>query len=94
MKRAWTKERRWECSKAERQFEKLLHDHGYIIEGYREYNSKTDFLISKDGITITWCIHHEKGVNAVNVFNSFIRYYDLTIEYNKLTRHIEGGEKK
>ena len=83
MRRAWNKERKWECSNAERQFEKLLHDHGYVIEGYREYNSKTDYKITKDGITITWCIQHEKGVNAVSVFNSFIQYYDMMVVYTK-----------
>lgn len=43
-------ERKWEATKEELEFEKLLKENGYEIIDIKEYQSKTKYKISKDGL--------------------------------------------
>ena len=87
MKRAWTKERRWEASKVEIAFEKLCQENGYNITGYQEYNSKTQFKIEKDGIEIEYCIYHiaDNGRSKL-MFNNMVRFYELKAQVLELRK--------
>ena len=84
MKRAWSTERKWECSKAEVKFEQLLHEHGYLIEGYREYQSKTDLKISKHDISVEWSIPNVPYLDINAMFESFEHLYQMTVDCLRL----------
>lgn len=92
MKKAWSKERAWECSKAESIFEELLKKRGFAIEGYKEYQTKTEYKIVKDGIEAVWSFPHESGVTGLDVFNSFIYYYNMLLKYNRIKPVFVKGE--
>ena len=94
MKRTWTKERRWECSILELAFEKLCEENGYNITGYQEYNSKTQFLIEKDGVEIEYCIYHVPEVdNAKLVFNNMVRFYEVKAQVLELKQEVLNKSK-
>ena len=91
MKRTWTTERRWECSRTETAFEALCKENGYNITGYQEYNSKTLFRIEKDGIEIEYCIYHVPGApSAKLIFNNMERFYEVKAQVIELRREVEG----
>lgn len=76
MKKKWTKERRYDNSKQEAMFENRLKKDGFTIEGYREYVTKTDLLISKDNITMEYSLPNE-NYNVKEFYNFFLEAFDL-----------------
>lgn len=61
MKRRWTTTRKWEASKTEAYFEERLKEEGFMVKGIREYLSKTDFLLEKDGMEFEWSYHEPQS---------------------------------
>lgn len=86
MKKAWATTRNWERSKAEVKFEELLQTNGYTIEGYREYQSKTDYKITKNDISVEWSVPHLPAVDVNGLFKSFVQYHQLTAECLELKK--------
>ena len=76
MKKRWTKERRYDKNKREAMFENHLKKDGFTIEGYREYVTKTDLLISKDNITMEYSLPNE-NYNVKEFYNFFLEAFDL-----------------
>ncbi|MBP3197031.1 MAG: hypothetical protein J6N21_08510 [Butyrivibrio sp.] len=76
MKKKWTLERQYDKSRREILFESRLKKDGFAIEGYREYSSKTDLLISKDGIKMEYSLYNE-NYNVNDVYNFFLESYGL-----------------
>ena len=75
----WVSERQWEATREEQLFLDMLDENGFKVEQVREWNSKTDYKISKDGILIEFDFHHIGGgkKQAESVFKSFLSYYEL-----------------
>lgn len=88
MNKKWKKTRSWEMSKNEIKFEELLKNYNYTIKGYKEYNSKTDYLLSKDGVDIEWSIYHDNKIDVVGLFKSLENSYNLKVEILKLEKEI------
>jgi hypothetical protein len=86
MKKNWQTERKWEMNKVEIRFEKLLSENGFNVIGIKEFSSKTDYLIEKDGVECTYDIHHvdNKPSRGDLCFKTFVNYYNITAEYKKL----------
>lgn len=85
MTRAWTKERKWELSKAEKSFEDLLRKNNYKIVGYREYMSKTDMMICKNDVVVEWSIPHVEYLDVKAMFKGFEDMYKMYSQYAELT---------
>ena len=64
MKKKWVKleDRTTEIAKCEVLFENGLKENGFNILGFRWYSEKTEYLIEKDGITLT-AIHYRGKAN-------------------------------
>lgn len=79
----WVSERQWEASREEKFFLDMLNENGFKVEQVREWNSKTDYKISKDGILIEFDFHNIGGgkKQAEAVFKSFLSYYELYKEF-------------
>lgn len=75
----WVSERQWEATREEQFFLDMLDENGFKVEQVREWNSKTDYKISKDGVLIEFDFHHIGGgkKQAESVFKSFLSYYEL-----------------
>lgn len=94
MKKNWSSERKWEMNKVEIRFEKLLKENGFNVIGLKEYNSKTDYLIEKNGIECTYAIYHvDNKPNRGNAhFKTFVEYFNIKAEYERLKKELEKGE--
>ena len=79
----WVSERQWEASREEKFFLDMLNENGFKVEQVREWNTKTDYKISKDGIIIEFDFHNIGGgkKQAEAVFKSFLSYYELYKEF-------------
>ena len=79
----WVSERQWEASREEKFFLDMLNENGFKVEKVREWNTKTDYKISKDGILIEFDFHNIGGgkKQAESVFKSFLNYYELYKEF-------------
>lgn len=75
----WVSERQWGATREEQFFLDMLDENGFKVEQVREWNSKTDYKISKDGVIIEFDFHHIGGgkKQAELVFKSFSSYYEL-----------------
>ena len=91
MKKNWQKERKWEMNKVEIRFEELLKENGFNIIGIKEYTSKTDYLIEKNGIECPFDIHHvdNKPSRGNQCFKTFVEYYNIKAEYERLKAKLE-----
>ena len=83
-KRKWTTERKWAPSRAESKFEELLAANGFKVLGIREYQSKTDYLIEKDGIQQEYGFFHWEGANAKDNYACFEVFYKTKVEYEQM----------
>ena len=91
MKKKWHTERKWEVSRPEIRFEELLKENGFNVIGIKEFVSKTDYLIEKDGIEVVYVIHHvdNKSSRGNLCFNIFVDHYNLKAKYEKLKSQLE-----
>lgn len=76
MRKNWQSERKWEMTKTEIRFEELLKENGFTVIGLKEFTSKVDYLIEKDGLECTFTIHHvdnkpSRGNLCYNLFEDF-----------------------
>ena len=85
MRGKWLTERKWECTKAQQGFEDLLKENGYKILGYREYCSKTEYKVEKNGIEIEYAVFSDlKHSDTKHAFKCFVDYYNLKAEVIRL----------
>lgn len=79
MKKKWSTERKWDANKVEERFEELLKENGYTMKGIKEFATKTDYLIEKDGIKVEWCIWRTVGAREYGDknFECFERLYTM-----------------
>ena len=56
--------RKWEISNAEKEFERLLAISKFNIVDIKEYQTKTKYLIEKDGLRIRFDFQHENNTIA------------------------------
>ena len=75
----WLNKRQWEATKEEQFFLDMLKENGFEVEQVREWNTKTDYKISKNGFIINYIFPHLGGgkKQAERVFKSFSSYYEL-----------------
>ena len=85
MKKQWT-DRKWDKTKTEERFEHLLEENGFTVNGVKEYNSKTDYLIEKDGVECEYSLHHidNKSSRGTECFKAFMMYYNIKVEYENV----------
>ena len=84
----WKTERTWTPSSVEKGFEKRLAENGFNIIGIREYQSKTDYKIEKDGIVQEYGLFHGGGTAKSN-YDCFVMFYNTKVEYEKMKRDME-----
>lgn len=84
----YTLTRKWESSKEEKAFEKLLQKEGFKVVGIKEYQSKTDYLIEKDGTQVRFDFLYIGGglKQAKLSFNSLVRLYEVKKQYDALIK--------
>lgn len=94
MRKNWQKERKWEMNKAEERFDKLLKENNFNVIGLKEFSSKTDYLIEKDGVECTFVIHHvdNKTSRGNLCFKIFVEHYNIKAEYEKLKKEMKHDE--
>ena len=85
----WKTTRKWDASKIEIEFEKVLNENGFKVKGIRECTSLTDYLIEKDGIETEYRIYLLKGLSVKSVFNSFLTSYKIKEENQKVKAEYE-----
>lgn len=85
MKKQWT-DRKWDKTKTEERFEHLLEENGFTVNGVKEYNSKTDYLIEKDGVECEYSLHHidNKSSRGTECFKAFMMYYNIKVKYENV----------
>ena len=82
-------QRKWEASKIELEFEKLLSDNEFIVVGIKEYKTQTNYLIGKNEIFQEFTIYHTGKVSAKELFSGFLRFYDIRWQYEELKKKYE-----
>ena len=92
MKKTWSIERTWEANKIELLFEELLKENGFNVVGIKEFQSKTDYLIEKDGTECEFSIPHidNKKSRAKLCYENFVKCYDIKVEYERMKKQVEG----
>lgn len=90
-KSTWTplESRKWNASKIELEFEKLISDNGFMIVGIKEYKTQTNYHIGKDGIFQEFMIYHTGQVSAKELFDGFLRFYNICKQYEELKAEYE-----
>ena len=91
-KKKWSNDRKWDRNNTEKKFEELLLANGFTINGTREYLSKTDYLIEKDGVTEEFSIHGvdnstKRGELCYNMFEDM---YNMKVKLIKLKAEQKG----
>lgn len=76
--------RKWEASKLEKDFLRLVDNGGYTVVGIREYQEFADYNIYKAGVSQVFRVFHTNGVKAEDIFNTFERFYNIKVEYTKM----------
>ena len=88
-KSKWKTTRKWDASKTEIEFEKMLAKDGFNVKGIKEYATLTDYLIEKDGIETEFRICHAGGISVVDLYNSFLAFHKVSEEYHKVKEEYE-----
>lgn len=90
----WKTERKWEISKGEQHFIDLLTENGYTIKGFKEWQSKTDYLIEKDGVEQQYSFEHtgNSKAKAQQDYKVFEMFYNTSKQYYELKAKIEEAE--
>ena len=76
-------ERRWDRGANEVKFENLITAEGYEIIAIKEFTTKTEYKLSKNGIEVEYALNGDSKGNAddVKVVNS---RYAINKEYSEL----------
>lgn len=79
-------ERKWELNRGQIKFEELLAENGYEIKGVREYTTKMDYLIEKDGVQQEYAFPMIDNLTktGVNNFKCFVMFYETTKKHAEL----------
>ena len=83
MKKKWDTDYKWELNKTEEAFDKRLKENDFNIVGIAMYQSKTVWLIEKDGVKFEYAILKEAN-KIESAWKSFVYYYETSKAYNKL----------
>lgn len=86
-------ERKWDASKTELAFERLVTEHQYTILGVKEYQSKTVYVIEKEGTVCEFSIgsgvpNSEK--RAKDCFDTFEKFFGVQKKYDAATKAAEN----
>ena len=81
--------RKWDANKVELEFEKLISVNGFTVVGIKEYKTQTNYCIEKDGVSQEFMIYHTGQVSAKDLFDGFLRFYDIRKQYEELKRQYE-----
>ena len=82
-------QRKWDASKTELEFEKLLADNGFMVVGIKEHQTLTDYKIGKDGVFQDYRLYHTGTVSAKDIYEGFLRFYEIRVQYEKLKAQYE-----
>lgn len=77
-------DRKWDPSKVETDFIKLVENAGYMIVGIQEFSGQTNYKIGKDGIWQDFTIYHTNNVKAEELYDTFVRFFDIRVQYEQL----------
>lgn len=103
MGKKYRETRKWTPSKVETAFEEKMSENGFSVLGYKECNTFTDYLISKDGTDIEFRIYHNKcpsaSLFADTCYQSMVRAYDIkktyeAVLYDALERWSEDRDSR
>lgn len=83
MRFGWKTERKYEPTKVESAFERMLLIDGYKVSAYKEGWNKTEYRIEKNGVSIEYSVPSD-AKNAYAVFDIFEQYYRQKAELLKL----------
>lgn len=86
----WKTERTWTPSSTEKNFEKRLAENGFAVIGIREYQTKTDYKIEKDGIVQEYSLVHRAEGTGKGNYDCFVMFYNTRVEYERLKKAVEG----
>lgn len=89
MKQKWTNDYKWDMNKIESAFDTKLRDEGFTILGVKQYMSKMEWLIEKDGVQLPYTIMAE-ATNFDLTWDVFMSTFDLYKKYQEL----KGGKIK
>ena len=89
MKKQWKTEKGKYPSKEQINFENLLKENGYEILGAKEYSTKTDYLITKDGTEIEHSIEHVGKDASKAHFSTLQRRFEVKREVEELRKILE-----
>ena len=92
-KKNWKTERKWDRTKMEISFEKLLEENGYAVVGFKEYVGMTDYLISKNGTEFEWRVYNDKNANAKKTFASFESAFDMKLKLDELKKEYAAKQE-
>lgn len=80
--------RKWNPTTEETVFETLLNDNGFEIVSIKEHATKTDFLISKNGIIQEYSFQLNGKTGQKN-FEAFVAFYNIRAENERIKKLIE-----
>lgn len=83
MRFKWNAERKYDATKVESAFERMLLIDGYKVRAYKECWGKTEYRIEKGGVSIEYSVPSD-AKNAYAVFDIFEQYYRQKAELLKL----------
>lgn len=83
-KSKFTTERKWELGKHEIKFEKLLKENNFNILGWKEYVSKTVYLVEKDDCIIEVELLNDSRIKVNDFFKSFVRSWEIKKKYDSI----------
>lgn len=83
----WKTERKWDPTKQEIDFERRLKENRYVVVGLKEYQSKTLYLIQKDGIEIEFDLVQDKRTGD-KIFSIFERSFEIKKESEDLDKKL------
>lgn len=79
----WYAERKYDATKVESAFEKLVKSNGYEITAYREYISKTEYKIRKDSAEVEFSLPYTVK-SASQLFKCFEVYFNAMKKYEQM----------
>ena len=77
MLKAWKNEIVWEKHKSFHEIVGAVKENGFEVRGYREYVSKTDVLLEKDGIQIVMPVYNDCAIDVEGYVRDVIHLWEL-----------------
>lgn len=78
----WYTERKYDATKVESAFEKLVKSNGYVVTAYKEYVSKTEYKIHKDNVEVEFSLPYTVK-SASQLFKGFEMYFNAVKKYEQ-----------